>query len=229
VGEAAVIGRLGLVTAAAVLVGVDARPPAPFAIASIHFEQNATDGDFEAVVEAKGGDEGLAKLAVVSPDGRAVIDVTAPAATTLGVRQLRFESPEPGDFSSLKAAYPEGVYTFTGATAGGATLEGRATLRHALPPRTSFLRPAAGAQGVALKGLVITWTPVRNLSAYIITIEQSELDVSITARLPGSVARFAVPDGFLRPGTAYQLGIGTVTGDGNVSFVETTFTTAEKE
>jgi hypothetical protein len=74
---------------------------------------------------------------------------------------------------------------------------------------------------------VITWTAVRNVAAYIVTIEQGELDVSITARLPASVARFAVPAGFLRPGTAYQVGIGTVTSDGNITFVETTFTTAE--
>jgi hypothetical protein len=200
-----------------------------FAVATIHFEQNATDGDFEAVVEAKGGDEGLAKLAVVSPAGHAVLDVTAPAATTLGVRQLRFESPEPGDFASLKAAYPEGVYTFTGTTAAGATLQGKATLRHALPAAAAFLRPGAGARGVGVNGLVITWTAVRNVAAYIVTIEQSALDVSITARLPASAASFAVPDGFLRPGTAYQVGIGSVTSDGNISFVETTLTTAEKE
>ena len=202
-------------------------PPAPFAVASIHFEQNASDGDFEAVVEVKGGDEGLAQLAVVSPDGRAVIDVTAPAAITLGVRQLRFESPEPGDFASLKLAYPEGVYSFTGATADGATLQGKATLRHTLPPAAAFLRPAAGARTVSVKDLVITWTAVRNVTAYIVTIEQHGSDVSITARLAGSVASFAVPDGFLLPGTEYQLGIGTVTAGGNISFVETTFTTAE--
>jgi hypothetical protein len=200
-----------------------------FAVATIHFEQNATDGDFEAVVEAKGGDEGLAKLAVVSPAGRAVIDVTAPAATTLGVRQLRFESPEPGDFASLKTAYPEGVYTFTGTTAAGATLQGKATLRHALPSAAAILRPAARARDVGLKGAVISWTAVRNITAYIVTIEQNGSDVSITARLPGSVASFAVPDGFLRPGTAYQLGIGAVTGDGNISFAEMTFTTAAME
>jgi hypothetical protein len=205
------------------------QPPAPFAMASIHLEQNATDGDFEAVVEVKGGDEGLAKLAVVSPDGRAVIDVTAPAATTLGVRQLRFESPEPGDFSSLKSAYPEGVYTFTGTTAAGATLEGKATLRHALPSAPAILRPAARARGVGLKGAVISWTAVPTITAYIVTIEQNGSDVSITARLPGSAASFAVPDGFLRPGTTYQLGIGAVTGDGNISFAETTFTTAAME
>lgn len=204
-------------------------PPAPFTIASIHFEQNATDGDFEAVVEVKGGDEGLARLTVTAPDGRAVIDVTAPAATTLGVRQLRFESPEPGDFASLKSAYPEGVYTFTGATAAGATLEGKATLRHALPAAPAMLRPAARARGVGLKGAVISWTAVRNITAYIVTIEQNGSDVSITARLPGSVASFTVPDGFLRAGTAYQLGIGAVTADGNISFAETTFTTAAME
>ncbi|HET9383747.1 MAG TPA: hypothetical protein VFO67_01275 [Gemmatimonadales bacterium] len=216
-----------MLAAGTVLLNPTQDPPAPFAVASIHFEQNASDGDFEAVVEVKGGDEGLAQLAVVSPDGRAVIDVTAPAATTLGVRQLRFESPEPGDFASLKSAYPEGVYSFTGATADGTTLQGKATLRHTLPPAAAFLRPAAGARTVSVKDLVITWTAVRNVTAYIVTIEQHGSDVSITARLAGSVASFAVPDGFLRPGTAYQLGIGTVTAGGNISFVETTFTTAE--
>jgi hypothetical protein len=204
-------------------------PPAPFAVATIHFEQNATDGDFEAIVEVMGGDEGLARLAVVAPDGRSVIDVTAPAATTLGVRQLRFESPEPGDFASLKAAYPEGAYTFTGTTAAGAKHQSTATLQHALPAAAALLRPVARARGVGVRDLIVTWTAVRNATAYIVTIEQAELDVSITAKLPGAVDRFAVPNGFLRAGTTYQLGIGTVTRGGNSSFVETTFTTADKE
>jgi hypothetical protein len=206
-----------------------AGPVAPFAVATIHFERNATDGDFETVVEAKGGDDGLMKLTVVSPDGRTVIDVTAPAATTLGVRQLRFESPEPGDLASLKAAYPEGVYTFTGTTAAGAKHQSTATLQHALPAAAALLRPAARARGVGVTDLIVSWTAVRNAAAYIVTIEQADLDVSITAKLPGSADRFAVPNGFLRPGTTYQLGVGTVTGGGNSSFVETTFTTAAKE
>ena len=84
-----------------------------FAFAKVHFEQNATDGDVEVVFEIKGGDEGLANLRVVSPDGRIVIDFTAPDASTLGIRQFRFESPEPKDIEGLKTAYPEGVYTFT--------------------------------------------------------------------------------------------------------------------
>ena len=97
-------------------------PAAPFAIAQVHFEHNATDGDVEVVFEVKGGHEGLAKLGVMAPDGRTVIDFTAPTASTLGIRHCRFESPEPKDIESLKSAYPEGAYTFTGATAAGKKL-----------------------------------------------------------------------------------------------------------
>ena len=142
----------------------------PFAVANVHFEQNATDGDVEVVFEVKGGDEGLAKLAVVSPDGRTVIDFTAPDASTLGIRQFQFESPEPGDVESLKSAYPEGVYTFAGVTTAGEELHGKSTLYHKLPATASFVRPAADAHGVGAKDLVITWTPVRDVDAYIIEI-----------------------------------------------------------
>jgi len=204
-------------------------PSEPFAVVSVHFEQNATDGDVEVVFEVKGGDEGLTKLTVVSPDGRTVIDFTAPDASTLGMRQFRFESPEPGDVKSLKSAYPEGAYTFAGATAAGDKLHGKSTLSHKLPATASFLRPKAEARGVDAKNLKITWAPVKNLAAYIIYIEQDELDVNFTAKLPGAVTKFTVPDGFLLPGTEYMLGIGAVTEEGNISFVETTFTTAGKE
>ena len=198
-----------------------------FEVANVHFEQNATDGDVEVVFEVD-GDEGLAKLTMVSPDGRTVIDFTAPDASTLGIRQFRFESPEPGDIESLKAAYPEGVYTFTGVTVAGDKLHGESTLTHMLPATVSFLQPEADAEDdLGIEDLKITWTPVENVAAYIIEIEQDELNVNITAKLPASVTRFAMPDGFLLPGTEYKLSIGTVTDEGNTSFVETSFTTVE--
>ena len=222
--------RAQALAGAALLLGAPSlRPPAPFAVASVRFEQNATDGDVEVVFEVKGGKDGLAKLAVVSPDGRTVIDFTAPDASTLGMRQFRFESPEPPDVAKLRAAYPEGVYTFTGTTAAGQKLQGASTLHHKLPATASFLRPAVGARGVSVRNLEITWTPVTNLATYILYIEQPELGLELTARLPGSAATFAVPNGFLVPGKEYQLGIGTVTPNGNISFVETTFTTAPTE
>lgn len=207
-----------------------ARPVAEtFEVAKVHFEQNATDEDVEVVFEVKGDDEGLSKLTVVSPDGRTAIDFSAPNPSTLGILQFRFESPEPGDAESLKAAYPEGVYTFFGATATGHKLQSRATLSHKLPATAAFLRPGEDAKGVRTDHLKITWTPVRDVTTYIIEIEQEEEDVAITARLPASVTAFAIPDRFLRPGMEYKVGIGTETEEGNLSFVETTFTTAVKE
>ena len=67
------------------------------------------------------------------------------------------------------------------------------------------------------------------MAAYILYIEQHELGLDLTVRLPGSAAAFAVPNGFLVPGKGYQLGIGTVSPEGNISFVETSFTTAATE
>ena len=207
----------------------EAGPPVPFAIAHILFEQNTTDRDAEVVVETMGGSEGLAKLIVVSPDGRTIVDFTAPGDSKLGIRQFRFESPEPKDVESLKAAYPEGVYIFTGTTASGKQLESKATLSHKLPTPTSFLKPGVNADGVSVKNLEITWTPVKNVAAYMIYIEQDELDLNVTAKLPGSVTKFEVPDSFLLPGKEYTLGIGTVMRGGNASYVETSFTTAEND
>lgn len=200
----------------------------PFAVASVHFEQNATDGDMEVVFEAKGGDQGLAKLTVVSLDGRTVIDFTAPESSTLGIRQFRFESPEPGDVEGLKSAYPEGAYSFSGATSAGVKFEGKSTLSHELPATTSFLSPEEDAEDLDINGLEIAWTPVKNLAAYIVYIELDEPELSLTVRIPGAGTKFTVPDGFLLPGKEYQLGIGTVTKEGNASFVETSFTTAEE-
>jgi hypothetical protein len=41
----------------------------------------------------------------------------------------------------------------------------------------------------------------------------------------GSAQKFVVPEGFLRPGKEYRLGLGTVARGGNASFLEATFTT----
>ena len=221
-GMTLLLGSPGLAFAAG-----DGSPASRFPTASVTFEQNATDGDVEVVFKVKGRDDGLAKLHVVAPDGRTVIDFAAPGASAMGIREFVFESPEPTDVEGLKAAYPAGVYRFAGATAAGKELRGESTLGHELPAPTSLLRPGAGARNVPVKDLAIAWTPVAKVSGYVIEIEQDDLGVHLEASLPGSAASFSVPDGFLRPGTEYDLGIGTVSEAGNVSFVETSFTTAE--
>jgi hypothetical protein len=205
--------------------GKPAAAPAQFATATVHLEQNATDGDAEVVFEIKGGDDGLSKLTVKGPDGRTVIDFTASDPKTLGMRQFRFESPEPRDIKALKAAYPEGAYTFNGATASGARLQSTATLHHTLPAAASLVTKG---DDLPSKNLSIKWTPVKGLSAYVVYVERLDADVNVTVKLPGTAHSFAVPDDVLSPGKSYQLGIGTVTEHGNISFVETTFITAAK-
>jgi hypothetical protein len=131
--------------------------------------------------------------------------------------------------ASLKSAYPEGVYVFSGTAVSGAKLHGRATLSHRLPATVSFLRPGPGTEQVDITGVVTAWTPAPRAAGYIVYVEQDELNVSLTARLPGSATRFAVRDGFLAPATEYLMGIGAVTEEGNVSYVEAPFTTAARK
>jgi hypothetical protein len=108
----------------------------------------------------------------------------------------------------------------------GVKFHGTSTLRHAAGHRRWGSARRRGRRGRAGQGLVISWTPARNLAAYLIAIEQDSLEVSITAKLPGSATSFAVPDGFLAPGMEYVLSIGTMTSEGNTTYVESTFTTA---
>lgn len=227
-GTAAIIVCCGLTPATA-----DETDSVPFGDAQARFEQNATDGDVEAVFEVSGRSDGLTKLKVVAPDGRTIIDFSAPDGPnasqktgTSGIRQFTFESPEPRDVAGLKASYPAGEYTFTGATAKGAMLESKVTLDHTLPATTKFLVPKRSAHDVPTKNLVIKWEPVKGVSGYKLELEHSDSGASMAVKLPPSATSFAVPEGFLVPGGEYQLGIGTVATSGNVSYIEMDFTTA---
>lgn len=211
----------------AIATGEEHEEDEGFEEVSVHFEQNASDGDVEVVFKANGGDEGLAKLKIVGPGGRIVVDFRAPDASTLGMRQFEFESPEPPDAAAVKAAYPEGAYTFSAETLGGESLEAIASLSHRLPGVVSFVRPTPDEEGVATEGLRIRWTAVGGVEGYIVELEQEDLGVSLETRLPARSTSFVVPRGFLVPGAEYDLGIGTVSKEGNISFVETSFTTAE--
>ena len=198
---------------------------APFAVASVHFEQNATDGDWEVVFKVNGGDDGLTELTIVSPDGRTVVHFKTPDTSTSGIRSFHLETPEPTDLEMLKADYAEGTYEFTGKTSSSAKLFGKSILSHQLPPTTTFTHPAPEAENVSSKGLEITWSAVGATASFVVEIEQEESSMKIKAQLPGSSTSFSVPDDFLLTGTEYKLGITTLSADGNRSTVETTFAT----
>jgi hypothetical protein len=214
--------------ALAILASGFAHADEKFEMTSVRFERNVTDKDAEVMFEASTPGTGLATLKVVAPNGRTVVDFKAPDSK-LGIRHVNLESPEPRNDGSLEADFPEGEYAFTGTTVSGATLRGKAVLTHKVPDTAAFIRPRPEQEGVPVKGLQIKWSNSKTWTACIVVIEQEETGRKISANLPGEATTFLVPDGFLTPDTEYKLAIGHVAGDGNASFVETSFTTAGKK
>jgi hypothetical protein len=203
--------------------------PRTFPQNTVRFEQNATDGDFEVVFEVSARSEGLTSLTIMSPDGRKIVDFKSaesgsPIAS--GIRQFLFESPEPKDVAALKKAFPEGKYVFEGATQSGAHLRDEATLSHTLPPVTSFILPKPGAKNVTFESPKLFWANVPDVKHYMIELEQEDTGEVITATLSPKLTHFIVPHGFTKADTEYKFGVGTVSKEGNVSFVEMEFTTA---
>jgi hypothetical protein len=199
-------------------------PPVPFTHATVSLERNVTDGDDEVVFEVDGGEDGLSKLTVTAPNGKVVVEFASPGTGEMGVRQFRFESPEPLEGAKVRQAYPAGVYTFVGTTPLGEKLESKATLSHNVPGSAKGLSPKNEAE-VSPQNLTIAWTPAKDAAAHIVVVEQEEMRESITTRLPGTAQKFVVPAGFLRPGKEYRLGLGTLGRDGNAAYVEASFTT----
>lgn len=193
----------------------------------VFLERNVMDKDAEAKFEAIGGEGGLKSLKVVAPDGRTVIDFQA-AASSLGMRHLSFESPEPMNDGRVQADFPAGTYTFLGTGVDGGSLEAKTTLSHDFPAPAAFLHPSPDAKAVATKGLRVRWKAVHGLDALVVVVEDESSGREVRANLAGDVTSFAVPDGFLRPAAEYKLAIGTVAKDGNATFIETSFTTAAK-
>lgn len=202
-------------------------PPLPFDKANVCFEQNATDGDAEIVFEIKAGDVGLTELKVVSPDGRTVVNFSAPDVTTLGIRQFLFESPEPKDILGLKAAYPDGEYKFTGLAIDGNKYETRTKLSHKLPGIITFLNPLPESKNTSIRDFKIIWSSVEDVVSYIIEIDQDELNFNMTTKISGDKTEFILPDGILVGDKEYKLAIGAIMRNGNSSYRETTFSTRD--
>ncbi len=214
---------LALVVALGTTLGV-AQAQEKFEKVRVYFEQNVQDKDVEVKFEATGGNTGLASVRVTAPDGRTVIDFRAPDSK-LGMRHFVLETPEPKNGGQLQKDFPAGIYKFTGTLVGGAALQGQASLSHALPVPASLIRPRPDEQNVPLKGLTARWTAGRNLDAVVVLVVQEKTSQEIKARLAGNATSFAVPDGFLQAGQAYKIEVGTVSKEGNASFIESSFTT----
>jgi hypothetical protein len=202
-----------------------AEPPTEFEEAAIYIEQNATDGDTEVVIEALGGDDGLRRLLIRTPDKRLVLLVSSTDPTIMGIREFAFESPEPeGD--AILAAYPEGSYTLLGVSVTGERFKSTVTLSHLLPEPTVITYPIEDAT-VGAGALTIEWSAVPGVAEYLVEIENESTDPeqSLSINVPAGTTSFEVPTSLLIPGSDYQVGVATVGENGNIVFVETAFST----
>lgn len=203
-----------------------ASEPEQFEDTLIYLEQNFTDQDTEVVIFVKGTDEGLKTLDVAGPSRKKVLQLHS-KKRTLGARELVLESPEPGLDEILKA-YPEGEYTFSGQTVSGMKLNGVATLTHNIPQPATVVFPADEADDVnPTEDLVIKWGSVPGAVKYLIEVEREEPEPELT--LQGQIlpltTTFTVSKDWLEANGKYQLSIAVVNADGNITWVEQTFST----
>lgn len=226
---------VGLAAAAALLSVVAGDAPRasaakaklPFEELDMFFEQNSTDGDAEAVISAQGG-EGLARFRVFDPNGKKIIDVGSKGKNNIGLAHIDLESGEP-DIDSVKVAYPEGTYRFEGRTIGGALLSGEVAFTHDLLDPPAVLTPGDGATNVnANANVLIDWSAVAGADGYVVEVEaeDDEIEGTLTVELSADVTSFTLAPGFLQPDVEYQLGLRTVSEEGNVNVAETNFTTS---
>jgi hypothetical protein len=215
------------VAAAVLLPGGPAIADAEFERALIYLERNVADDDIEVRIVATADDSGFATLRVIAPDGRIVIDFKSPASK-LGMRRLDLESPELREKEKVKADFPEGTYRFEATLVDGAILRTEVTLRHALPDAPSLASPREGLTELPVKGAKVRWEPVAAAAAVEVVLKERKGQRELRATLPGNSTVFAIPDGFLVPGSKYEIAVGSIDQSGNRSYQEIEFTAQKR-
>lgn len=102
------LGLAALASSAGLGVVPAGPEPEPFSKLRILLEQNATDGDAEVVLFAKGQDEGLAELSAFAPSRKRILHVKAQEGSKLGLREFHLETAEP-KLKDVSAAFPRGA------------------------------------------------------------------------------------------------------------------------
>lgn len=195
-----------------------------FSELSMSLEQNATDGDTEVVIFAKGQDAGLRRLVVSGPDGNHVATFTG-SGKGIGIREFVLESAEPPELNLVLASFPEGEYTITGRTVDGECISGTTSLSHQLAPATTLITPTE-EQTVAVDQVVLSWAAVAGTERYVVELNNETTGSEFTFQIFPPTTSLAIPAHFLQAGSEYQFGVGVRTTNNNITFVETTFFTA---
>ena len=217
--------------------------------ARLFIEHNATDQD--TGVHGTFDQEGLAEACLAKPDGATImlVDPKNPL-NKLGINQFFFESREPPadeySIADLKADFPEGRYRISGIDFEGNRRVGTAWFTHAIPAPPEIVGPTvvpeekAEQNTVSPSGLSVRWRPVtRTLDGKPVDISGYEVIVTranfndphglsrpvYDVHVPPDVTELAVPEGFLRPGTLYELEVLALEDSGNQTISVGFFTT----
>lgn len=194
----------------------------PFTSLSIVYEINETDEDAEVVIKAKAF-EGMKYFKVFSPTGEKIINIKSENDGDLGLAQFVLESGEP-NIEDVLAGYPEGKYTFKAKTVSNVRLFGQVELSHFVTLAPIF--SPCNESNIDPDNLTISWDPIPEANSYEIEVENDELEVNVTSVVGSEVNSFSFPTGFLLPGTSYEIGLTSVTKEGNKSVSECEFSTA---
>lgn len=195
----------------------------PFSELRMTLEQNATDGDTEVVLFAKGQDDGLHALTITAPNGRKVAKINGDKRG-IGIREFALESAEPPDLSLVLDSFPEGMYRMRGTTVTGECLAGSAYLSHKVAPAAELLTPAED-EVVSINNVVLSWSDVAAAAHYVVELENKTLGNRFSFQIFPPATRLAIPAAMLVADSTYQFGVAVRTYDGNLTLVETSFFT----
>jgi hypothetical protein len=216
----------------------------------LFIEYNDTDQD--TGLQGLVGSEGVSSLCLRKPDGTEMMLVdTVAQFEDLGVGDFFFESREPPadeySIDDLEADFPEGEYRISGVTPKGDPLVGTADFTHDIPAAPVIAGPelaeedSAGDVVLPTTGLTVRWEPATEtldgrpltVTAYEVIVTQVEHEDPhgqsrpvYDVHVPADQTELPVVDGFLRPGTVYELELLVLEESGNQTISLGFFTTA---
>lgn len=239
-------------THASIAVGhEDNEDEGSFAVTSLNFETNATDGDVG--VQAFFDADGLKRVEIENPEGQTIFKVkTKSGLGKVGFTELFFEGMEPlvaelapdderdeAEFTlkELLELFPAGEYEFEGKTIDGEELEGIAVLTTVLPAGPVIVAPQEDAEVPAGKALVIDWEPVTetilpdlgslSVSGYQVIVSNEAIGDEFTIDLPAEMTEVTVPAAFLTADTEFDFEVLVVEESGNQTITESNFVTGD--
>lgn len=217
--------------------------------ARVYIEHNATDEDtgFHGMFDQ----EGLARGCLTMPDGTEILlPATAGPLGDLGINQFFFESREPPNdeysIEDLKADFPEGEYRISGIDFEGTKRVATARFTHAIPQAPTITAPRlvdeeqAESNVVAPTGVTVRWEPVTEtidgspvtITGYEVTVTKEEHDDPhglsrpvYDVHVPPDSTELPIAEGFLEPGTLYELEVLALEESGNQTISVGFFTT----